>query len=90
MPQEKHATVEISMVDCVEAMKKERNEAVKNLRAAVEEANMYKDCLEGKFGLATCCEAASKGLSSSKPSSSSSDSKLKLCLPCGKLYASLP
>jgi hypothetical protein len=63
------------MVDGVEAMKKERDEAVKSLRAAVDEAKLYKDCLEGRFGIST--ETKKEG---------SASSSSKLCPPCGKLY----
>jgi hypothetical protein len=84
--QEKHATVVIGMVDGVDAMKKERDDAVKSLRAAVDEAKMYKDCLEGKFGFGTAGETSSSSTSSSSKPSSSAGSKPKLCAPCGKLY----
>ena len=66
--------VVISMVDGVDAMKKERDEAVKKLAAAVKEANVFRECLEGKFGVEG---GASK----------SAASKSKLCAPCNKIHA---
>ena len=69
---EKHATVVIGMVDSVDEMKKERDDAVKKLAAAVEEGKVFKDCLEGKFGAST--------------SKAEVESKSKLCSPCSKIY----
>lgn len=71
MFQEKHATVVIGMVDGVDAMKKERDDAVKKLAAAVQEANVFRECLEGKYGGSASKSAASKS---------------KLCAPCNKLH----
>ena len=78
MSQEKHATVVIGMVDGVDAMKKQRNEAVRNLAAAVKEANVFRECLEGKFGMSGDGGGASK--------SKAAASKSKLCAPCNKVY----
>ena len=48
-PQEKHATVVIGMVDGVDAMRKERDAAVGELKKVELEAKKYKECLEGEW-----------------------------------------
>jgi hypothetical protein len=48
---EKHATVVIGMVDGVDAMRKERDAAVGELKKVALEAKKYKECLEGEVEL---------------------------------------
>ena len=47
LPQEKHATVVIGMFDGTDAMRKERDAAVGELKKVALEAKKYKECLEG-------------------------------------------
>jgi ribosomal protein L44E len=88
--QEKHATVVIGMVDGFDTMKKERDEAVKGLAAAVKEAAMYKACLEGKFGLPGSESGAggTKKAQKSSAQSSASSSSSKHCPLCTKHFTS--
>jgi ribosomal protein L44E len=88
--QEKHATVVIGMVDGFDTMKKERDEAVKGLAAAVKEAAMYKACLEGKFGLpgSESGAAGTKKAQKSSAQSSASSSSSKHCPLCTKHFTS--
>ena len=65
------------MVDSVDAMKKERDEAVKKLAAAVQEANVFKECLEGRCGVTGGGKASKKGAAAAAS---------KTCPPCNKLY----
>lgn len=65
------------MVDSVDAMKKERDEVVKKLAAAVQEANVFKECLEGRFGVTGGGKASKKGAAAAAS---------KTCPPCNKLY----
>jgi hypothetical protein len=52
--QEKHAMVVIGMVDGVDAMKKERDAAVGELKKVAREAKQYKECLEGEASCVCC------------------------------------